>query len=464
VRARGPLAIALAAAATLALPSPAAALSFPLTVTNEGAGQGTVSSSPAGIECGATCQASFEANATVTLTSTVATPETRAAKWTGCDSVTAEDRCVVKMSSARAVTAAFRLGTPLRVVKAGAGQGTVTSSPAGIECGATCEAGFEAGSTVTLTGTALPHSQAVQWSGCDHVISAEHKCEVTMSAARSVTASFELQAQWAEPFLTITKTGNGQGTVTSSPAGIECGATCQAKFLIHSPFTLTATPTPGSVFAGWSGGGCRGAGACTTTLKQETAVKAKFVLVGTRTLTVARAGSGQGTVKGKAAQIECGQTCSAQIGAGKKVSLSAKAAAGSSFAGWSGACSGTVKTCKVTMSEARHVTATFTGPAPAPAAAGTLHVLGVKLKGGRALLKVSCTGSGPCQGTLRLSAKLGGKRSAIGSAPFDLLVGASGRLKVSLTAGAKRALRSAGRLRARVGGRGVGHRWVRLKQ
>jgi hypothetical protein len=40
--------------------------------------------------------------------------------------------------------------------------------------------------------------------------------------------------------------------------------------------TLTATPETGSVFSGWSGGGCSGTGTCTVTMSSEKAVSATF--------------------------------------------------------------------------------------------------------------------------------------------------------------------------------------------
>lgn len=60
--------------------------------------------------------------------------------------------------------------------------------------------------------------------------------------------------------------GIGQGAITSSPAGISCGAQCAASFPVGTTVTLTATPKSGSTFAGWSGA-CSGTGACTLTLK-----------------------------------------------------------------------------------------------------------------------------------------------------------------------------------------------------
>ena len=60
--------------------------------------------------------------------------------------------------------------------------------------------------------------------------------------------------------LTVGRAGTGTGTVVSSPAGINCGPSCSQTFGAGAVVTLTATPTAGSVFTGWSGGGCSGAG------------------------------------------------------------------------------------------------------------------------------------------------------------------------------------------------------------
>ena len=78
------------------------------------------------------------------------------------------------------------------------------------------------------------------------------------------------------PRLTVNKTGNGLGTVTSAPAGITCGTTCSTTVTTGTTVTLTATQAPGSTFTGWSGGGCSGTGPCTLTLTADTTVTASF--------------------------------------------------------------------------------------------------------------------------------------------------------------------------------------------
>ena len=77
--------------------------------------------------------------------------------------------------------------------------------------------------------------------------------------------------------LTVSKAGDGSGTVTSSPAGISCGATCSHRYAHGTSVTLTATAAAGSDFSGWSGGGCSGIGTCTVATNADTAVTATFM-------------------------------------------------------------------------------------------------------------------------------------------------------------------------------------------
>ncbi|HEX3757160.1 MAG TPA: cellulase family glycosylhydrolase [Kofleriaceae bacterium] len=245
--------------------------------------------------------------------------------------------------------------TTLTVTKAGTGTGTVTSSPAGISCGSSCVGAFTTGTSVTLTAAAASGSTFAGWSGACTGTAA---CTVSMAAAQSVTATFNTAATTTQT-LTVTRAGTGSGTVTSSPAGISCGSTCSASFTTGASVTLTAAAATGSTFAGWSGA-CTGTGACTVSMTAAKAVTATFntAATTTQTLTVTRAGTGSGTVASSPAGISCGTTCSASFTTGASVTLTATAASGSTFAGWSGACTGTA-TCTVSMTAAQSVTATF---------------------------------------------------------------------------------------------------------
>src|SRR5439155_1281533 len=177
----------------------------------------------------------------------------------------------------------------LPVTTTGTGSGTVASSPPGIDCGATCAAGYDSGTGVTLNTTPADGSFFSAWSGCD--ATSGRTCTVTMGAARAVTVTFT-----RERFtLTVTKTGTGSGLVASSPPGIDCGPTCSATYDSGTGVTLTATPGFGSLFAGWSGCDAVSGTTCTVTMSGTRAVTASFTLQ-TFTLTVGKAGSGSGTV------------------------------------------------------------------------------------------------------------------------------------------------------------------------
>jgi hypothetical protein len=256
---------------------------FPLSVFKAGTGAGTVTSSPAGVDCGVICQAEFEAGQLVSLTPAPANGS-EFGGWSGsCSGV---GSCQVTMSEAKSVTANFKLeeGTPppsefqLTVFTAGAGSGAVTSSPGGIECGANCLAGFQAGAVVTLTPAAAPGSEFSGWEGACAGIGS---CEVTMSEAKSVSAGFEPQGAVPLPsfLLSVAKAGSGFGTVASSRTGIYCGAVCGKEYEEGEEVTLIPTAAAGSTFAGWSGADCAGAGVCKLTMSAAKSVTANFDLV-----------------------------------------------------------------------------------------------------------------------------------------------------------------------------------------
>jgi List-Bact-rpt repeat protein len=242
----------------------------------------------------------------------------------------------------------------LTVAKAGTGSGTVSSAPTGIACGASCSANFSDGTVVALTASPALGSVFSSWSGvCTGTNPAS--CNVTMSAASSVTANFTAVPPVA---LSISKSGIGSGTVTSAPAGINCGTACSADFAVGTSVTLTAAPTGMSSFNIWSGA-CTGSGStCTLTMDAAKSVTASFGPA--PQVDVTKAGTGSGTVTSTTPGINCGTTCSAPFGQNSSVSLTARPDAGSSFAGWSGACTG-ARGCALTMTTSRAVTATFNG-------------------------------------------------------------------------------------------------------
>jgi phospholipase C len=124
-----------------------------------------------------------------------------------------------------------------------AGTGTVSSGPTGINCPTTCTASFQSGTSVTLTATAGSGFQFGSYGGA----CSGNSCTVTLSSNQSVSATFTPIA----PHITVAI--QGQGTVTSSPSGINCPSTCTANFSSGVTVTLTATPANGYNFSGFAG-------------------------------------------------------------------------------------------------------------------------------------------------------------------------------------------------------------------
>jgi subtilase family serine protease len=151
------------------------------------------------------------------------------------------------------------------------------------------------------------------------------------------------------------------GAVHIAPTGTTCpvegGSGCIALFEEPTEVVLTPEPLFGWVFAGWTGSPeCR-SGAFTVT--QVHACRASFELApATTTLTVSLSGGGGGTVTSSPSGIACPGACTADFLIGSTVTLVAAAEAGSTFTGWSGACSGSAS-CVVALDAAASVTATF---------------------------------------------------------------------------------------------------------
>jgi hypothetical protein len=161
------------------------------------------------------------------------------------------------------------------------GSGAVVSDPSGIDCGTTCSAVYDAGTVVTLTATPDPGSMFVGWGG---VCTGTDTCTVTMNGDRDVYAVF------GQPRLSVELGGDGNGTVTSSVAGIDCGSDCEEVYPADTVVTLTATPDSDSYFLGWSGA-CTGTDPCTLTLTAAQTAHADFSYEnGTTTFTATKQG------------------------------------------------------------------------------------------------------------------------------------------------------------------------------
>src|SRR5213593_1452834 len=165
--------------------------------------------------------------------------------------------------------------------------------------------------------------------------------------------------------LSVVKQGNGSGIVMGPIAddgGMACPADCSETYESGRSVDLTAKSTDStSKFIEW-GGDCSGTvSTCTVLMNGPKTVTARFDALPSPsyTLTVSKTGAGGGTVKSNPTGTDCGVTCNANFSENTPVNLTATPDANSTFASWSGACSGSTMTCSVTMDTAKSITATF---------------------------------------------------------------------------------------------------------
>jgi sugar lactone lactonase YvrE len=273
-----------------------AAASYALNVKPAGSQSGIVTSSPAGIDCGtpcspasdggappdggatcgAGCSSAFTSGEVVTLTATPAAGATFAG-WFG-NGCSGTGPCTLTMSAARTVVATF---------------GSYKALGCYADESAVPDLGFLAMNSAANTVEVCAERCAYDGYGYAGVDGDECWCGDTYGRyGKASNCTTQCPANFAETCggvssndvyqtglapLVVTPAGTGGGTVASSPAGINCGATCRASFPPDTVVTLTATVDPyfGSTFTGWSGA-CSGAGTCTVTMSAAKAVTANF--------------------------------------------------------------------------------------------------------------------------------------------------------------------------------------------
>jgi uncharacterized repeat protein (TIGR02543 family) len=308
-----------------------------------------------------TCTATEPINDTITLSAVPASGYTFTG-WTGACTGTGPT-CTVTMNVDRTVTATFALAVQLTVSVSG--NGNISGGTGAINCGnggTVCSATFAQNATVSLIATVATGATFVGWSGACGGSSTT--CTVSMSSARSVTATFTGGTPGGTGTTALLSVAvSGIGTVTGG--GIRCGNgsnTCSASQTLNASVVLTETPGTGATFTGW-GGACAGTSTtCTVVMATAKSVTANFSGGTPSTLLLSVAVTGHGNVKGDG--ISCGNglaTCSVSISPGTTVILTATPATGASFTGWGGACAGTKTTCSLTPTASTTVTAAFSG-------------------------------------------------------------------------------------------------------
>ena len=390
---------------------------FALDISKLGTGNGTVASSPAGINCGVTCNANFAQATSVTL-SAAANLGSNFTGWSGACAGAAAAVTVV-MNANKSCNATFTVNSYSVTPSAGS-NGSI--SPLAVQT-------VVHGSNTTFTIAANAGFAASVGGTCGGSLVGTTYTTNPITAPCTVIATFNSTSF----SLGVSRLGSGTGTVTSAPAGINCGTTCTANFNQNASVTLSAVASTGSTFAGWSGACSGTAGSFTTVMNANKTCSATFTLntstvtpsagingsitpstfqtisygtttsftvtpaagyvamvggtcggalVGTTyttnpivvqctvaatftsasvnvSLVVSKLGTGTGTVTTIPAGINCGATCTANFPQNTSVTVSAVAAAGSTFTGWSGVCSGAALTSTFVMAANGTCSATF---------------------------------------------------------------------------------------------------------
>jgi len=284
------------------------AKTFTLTILGTGNSSGSLSSvdlfsqprvncgiGPGGVTSG-TCQTEVPANQLAWISRDDGTLYGHFAGFTGCDPAPGE--CIVRMDRPRTITAGWN-AMEIIVVPAvgwnGTGKvtGAATNHPIGsFDCSVSataatgvCSAKWENNlppMSITLTATPTGTSVFMGWGpGCTGAGSGGNVCVIPLrNDAIQIRAFFEIP-RYA---LYVLPAGSGSGKVVSAPVGIDCTIAsgvpnqfCGGLFSKGSEVTLTANPTGGSTFGGWTDG-CSGTQlTCVIGLDAEKRVTVRFV-------------------------------------------------------------------------------------------------------------------------------------------------------------------------------------------
>ena len=337
--------------------------SYTLSVTVTGSGEGTVTSTGGTIECGSggtKCDAAYLHGQMVNLTATWGTYSELTA-WGGACAHAEESSCLLEVTGTTEVVAEINLIThEIQVDTLGNGAGTITTADQDIDCGdgkESCEASYEHGSMVTLHAEASEGSTFVGWSGdCAHA-GMDEECALEVTESRDAAAEFTLNSY----VLTVETRGDGEGTVSSTPEGIDCGNKCEATYLYGQVVSLQQSYSGHNEFIGW-GGDCSGDDdTCELLISGDHLVTARFE-PRRYMLSVSTVGNGEGTVMTDDGVIDCGHeswSCSVLITYGETVVLNQSAEPSSYFSSWYGDCASAGVSCLVQMEGHRSVDADF---------------------------------------------------------------------------------------------------------
>jgi len=234
--------------------------SLPYNLEVELTGPGKISGGPISEceEAAGTCAGMAEEGETITLTATL--PAHYSANWSGvtCTIQTATE-CQFAMPAADTKVGVEASLEPvsLGINITGNASAQCEDVTAGGGLGA-CAPTYTYGHTIKVAISPKANWELTALNGSGSAAgncsfsAASGSCEFALEEASTVTAT--AVSEFGISILSVFKGGNGQGTVTSNPAGINCGTEpCEAEFAGAETIELQASAAPGSVFGGWLG-------------------------------------------------------------------------------------------------------------------------------------------------------------------------------------------------------------------
>ena len=389
---------------------------YALTVSKNGTGSGTVTSAPAGISCGSGsgCSASYANGTSVSLSASAASGSVFTG-WGGACS--GSGACNVSMSQARSVTATFNTAATCDAFMSPASNAVVSNvTSSGYRITWTPQNGSYDNNTRLRIASNLNQTGATQvgtykgtwtYGSCPNPpLVGASQCIVFTSVPGTISTYNVTGAQpnttYYNRLPTLCPDQSAYEDYVFTAVTAPVAVTPIDVAIVASPSSMTlpnnstilswatsGNPTSCTASNYWSGaknpaGGseqrtgmvqgtynfiitCSKAGTPDATDSVDVVVSP----VNQFSLTVSKSGTGSGTITSAPAGISCGADCAESYASGTSVTLSQAATAGSTFAGWSGACSG-VGACTVSMTQARAVTATFNTVAVGSCPAGTV--------------------------------------------------------------------------------------------
>ena len=103
--------------------------------------------------------------------------------------------------------------------------------------------------------------------------------------------------------LSVSKVGDGDGVVSSNPAGIDCGNKCSAMFDDGTKVTISAVPLESSLFSSFTGMECVDEPVCTINMDSDKYIEVEFLLKSFNITTSAGYG---GRIQPESAKVQYG--------------------------------------------------------------------------------------------------------------------------------------------------------------